>query len=139
MEQTHALKRLSHHANAAEGDSFTFALWQAARQSHQPELRKFFDDIMTCFDAINHALNTQHPSDTIDGKADALPRSLVADVCPSCPTVGVTIGDGYRVASSLRRFRLSSLPCLFRLASHGTAFWQATLTTSESLFRQSIQ
>jgi hypothetical protein len=80
MEQTHASKRLSHHASAAEGDSFTFALWQAARQSQQPELGKLFDDILSCFEAINHALNTQHPSDTIEGKAAALPRSLVADV-----------------------------------------------------------
>jgi len=85
MDYSHALQRLSHHANAAgstlpEGESFLFALWQADRQSHAPDLRSLFEDILSCFEVVNHALNTQHPSDTIEGKSEALPRSLVADI-----------------------------------------------------------
>lgn len=85
MDYSHALQRLGNHANAAgttlpEDESFLFTLWQAERQSHAPELRGLFEDILSCFEVVNHALNTQHPSDTIDGKAEALPRSLVADV-----------------------------------------------------------
>lgn len=80
MDQSHAFQRLSHHANAAEDDIFTFALWQAARQRHQPELGSVFDDVLSCFDTINLALNTQRPSETLQGKAEVLPRSLVADV-----------------------------------------------------------
>ena len=85
MDYSHALERLRNHANAAgstlpEGESFLFALWQAERQSLAPELRGLFEDILSCFEVVNHALNTQHPSDTLEGKAETLPRSLVADV-----------------------------------------------------------
>jgi hypothetical protein len=85
MDYSHALERLRNHANAAgsilpEDESFLLALWQAERQSHIPELRSLFDDILSCFVVVNQTLNTQHPSETIAGKAEALPRSLVADV-----------------------------------------------------------
>lgn len=55
-------------------------MWQAEAQAHAPELQRLFDDVFSCFEAVNHALNTQDPSGTIEGKAEALPRSLVADV-----------------------------------------------------------
>src|ERR1043165_4655524 len=85
MDYSHALQRLRNHANAAgsalpEGESFLFVLWQAEQQAHVPELRSLFDDLLSCFEAVNHALNTQHPSSTIGGKSEALPRSLVYDV-----------------------------------------------------------
>jgi hypothetical protein len=80
--RTHfTLQRISNHANAAgsifpESESLLFALWQAERQAHAPELQILFDGILSCFEAVNHALNTQDPSGTIEGKAEALPRSL---------------------------------------------------------------
>src|ERR1035438_485823 len=85
MDYSHALERLRNHANAAgstlpEGESFLFALCQAERQSLSPELRRLFEDILSCFEVVNRALNTQRPSDTLEGKAETLPRSLVADV-----------------------------------------------------------
>jgi|SRR5437667_3467363 len=85
MDYSHVVQRLSNHANAAgsdlpEGDSFLFALWQAERKAHAPELRSLFDDVLSCFEVVNHALNTQRPSNSIAGKAEALPRSLAADV-----------------------------------------------------------
>jgi hypothetical protein len=80
MDYSLATRRLGHHASAAEVDSFTFALWQAERQAHPPELGKLFDDILVCFEVVNHSLNTEHPSGTINGKADTLERRLVTDV-----------------------------------------------------------
>ena len=85
MDYSQALTKLRNHANAAgstlpEGESFLFTLWQAGRQSRVPELRDLFNDILACLETVNHALNTEHPSDTVAGKAEALPRSLVADV-----------------------------------------------------------
>src|SRR5437764_1077812 len=80
MDRLHAFQRLSHHANVAEVDSFTFAMWQAERHSHPPELGKLCDEILSCFETVNHGLHQDHPSDTIEGKADTLQRSLVADV-----------------------------------------------------------
>ena len=80
MDQTHAIQRLSHHASAAEGARFTFALWQAERQSHQPELGNLFDEILSCVETVNQALNTHNPSDAISGEAKVLQRSLVADI-----------------------------------------------------------
>jgi hypothetical protein len=78
MDYSHALERLRSHANMSgtslpESESFLFALWQAERQSRIPEL-------LICLETVNHSLNTEHPSDTISGKAEALPRSLVADI-----------------------------------------------------------
>jgi len=80
MDDSQARQRLRSHASAPEGESFTLALYQAERQAADPELRNSFDDILACFEVINHALNTQRPSESIEGKAEALPRSLVADV-----------------------------------------------------------
>jgi hypothetical protein len=85
MDYSHALQRLRNHANVAgialpEHESFLFALGQAEREEHPPDLRSLFDDILSCFEAVNHALNTPHPSGTISGKAEALPRFLVPDV-----------------------------------------------------------
>jgi hypothetical protein len=85
MNFAHAVQRLRNHANAPgsglpERESFLFVLWQAEREARAPELRSLFDDILSCFEAINHALNMPDPSGTISGKAEALPRSLVADV-----------------------------------------------------------
>jgi hypothetical protein len=85
MDYSHALERLRSHANMSgtslpESESFLFALWQAERQSRIPELSSLFGDILICLETVNHSLNTEHPSDTISGKAEALPRSLVADI-----------------------------------------------------------
>jgi hypothetical protein len=85
MNYSQAFERLRNHANAPgsslpESESFLFALWQAERQTRIPDLRNLFDDIHSCFEAVNHAINTPHPSDIIEGKAEALPRSLVGDV-----------------------------------------------------------
>jgi hypothetical protein len=85
MDYSQALERLRNHANAPgsslpNNESFLFALCQASQQSRIPVLRDSFDDILACFEAVNLALNTQHPSGTVAGKAEALPRSLVADV-----------------------------------------------------------
>jgi hypothetical protein len=80
MDTSEAIQRLSHHASTAQDDSFTFALYQADRLSQPPELAALFEDILLCFVVVNHGLNTEHPSDNIDGKADVLERSLVADV-----------------------------------------------------------
>jgi hypothetical protein len=85
MDYSHALQRLRNHANVAgstlpERESFLFALWQAKRAAHSPDLRGLFDDILSCFEVVNHALNTSHPSGTVSGKAEVLPRSLAADV-----------------------------------------------------------
>jgi len=85
MDYSHALKKLRNHANSVgsalpDDESFLLTLWQAERQSRMPELRSLFDDILSCFVIVNQTLNTQHPSRTIAGKAEALPRSLIADV-----------------------------------------------------------
>jgi hypothetical protein len=85
MDYSHALRSLRNHANGAgstlpEGESFLFVLWQAGRESRAPELQHLFDDILACLETVNHALNTEHPSKTVAGKAEAVPRSLVADV-----------------------------------------------------------
>ncbi len=85
MDYSHAVERLRNHANAPgsslpESESFLFALRQGGRQACTPELRDFFDDILACLEAVNHALNTQQPSGAVAGKAEALPRSLVAHV-----------------------------------------------------------
>ena len=80
MDYSEALQRLGSHASAPEGESFTLALYQAERQASAPELRSSFDDILACFEAVNLALNTPRPSESIGGKAEALPRSLVADI-----------------------------------------------------------
>jgi hypothetical protein len=80
MDYSQALQKLRQHASASEGESFTLALYHAERQAPIPELRGLFDDILSCFEVINHAINTQHPSEAITGKADSLPRSLVANV-----------------------------------------------------------
>ena len=85
MDYPQALERLLNHANLPgsnlpESESFGFTLWQAGQQSHMPELRGLFDDVVECLEAVNHALNTQHPSGTVAGKAEALPRSLVCCV-----------------------------------------------------------
>ena|ERR1700677_2740356 len=85
MDYSHALQRLRNHANVAgstlpERESFLFALWQAEREAHSTNLRSLFDDILSCFEVVNHALNTHHPSGSISGKAEVLPRSLVANV-----------------------------------------------------------
>jgi len=79
MDYSQALQKLSKHASAPE-DSFSLALHRADRQSAIPELSSLFAEILSCFEVVNHALNTSHPSGTIEGKAEALPRSLVADV-----------------------------------------------------------
>jgi hypothetical protein len=80
MDYPQALQKLSQHTSAREGESFTLALYHAERQPATPELGGFFDDILSSFEVINHALNTQHPSETITGKADSLPRSLVGNI-----------------------------------------------------------
>jgi hypothetical protein len=85
MDYSQALQQLSNHANGAgstspERESFLFALWQAEHEANAPELRSLFDDILSCFEAVNHALNTPHPSGSVSGKAQMSPRSLVADV-----------------------------------------------------------
>jgi hypothetical protein len=85
MDYSHALQRLRNHANGAgstlpERESFLFALWQAKREAHSPDLRSLFDNILSCLEVVNHALNTRHPSGTVSGKAEVLPRSLAADV-----------------------------------------------------------
>jgi|HubBroStandDraft_6_1064221.scaffolds.fasta_scaffold970543_2 hypothetical protein len=85
MDYTQALQRLRNHANISgsdlpESESLLFVLWQAGRQAHIPETDSLFDDIFACLETVNHALNTKHPSETITGKAEALPRSLVADI-----------------------------------------------------------
>ena len=87
MEYSYALEKLSNHANSPapssnlpENESFLLELWQAERQSRIPDLRNLFDDILSCFEAVNHELNTQHPSENIAGKAATLPRSLVGNV-----------------------------------------------------------
>ena len=85
MDYSDALKKLRNHANSPgsglpESESFLFALWQAERQSCIPELRNLFDDILDCLETVNHELNTKQPSENIGGKAEAFPRSLVADV-----------------------------------------------------------
>jgi hypothetical protein len=85
MDYSHALQRLSNHANAPnsnlpESESLLFALWQDGRQSRVPEIQNLSDDVLTCLEVVNHKLNTQHPSDAVEGKAEALHRSLVGNV-----------------------------------------------------------
>jgi hypothetical protein len=62
-----------------DSESFLYALWQARQQSRIPELQDLFHDIVSCLEAVNYGVNTQQPSDTMAGKAQALPRSLIAD------------------------------------------------------------
>jgi hypothetical protein len=85
MDYSDALKRLRNHANTPnpdlpESESFLFEVWQAEREFRDPRLQNLFHDILDCFEAINHEINTKHPSNNVSGKAEALPRTLVADV-----------------------------------------------------------
>lgn len=85
MDYLQALQKLRNHANMPgtnlpESESFLFALWQAGRQLRIPELEPLFDDIIACLEIVNRAVNTEHPSDNIAGKLEALPRSLVGDI-----------------------------------------------------------
>ena len=136
MDYSHALQRLSNHANAAgstlpEGESFLFALWQADRQSLAPELRGVFEDILACFEVVNHALNTQHPSDTIEGRWRRC-RVHSWRMFHSCShRLELLLALGIQRDSLRRHSAPSLLPCLSRLASRGTLFWQETLMTSE--------
>jgi hypothetical protein len=80
MDYSEALQRLKNHASAPEGASFTLALYQAHRHATVPQLSSSFEDILSCFEAVNQALNGRHPSKTVRGKMETLPRSLVANV-----------------------------------------------------------
>ena len=85
MEYSQALQKLRNHANAPgtglpEDESLLLALWQAERQASIPKLQIFLDDILGCLEAVNHKFNTQHPSGSVTGKLEALPRSVVGDI-----------------------------------------------------------
>jgi hypothetical protein len=135
MDYPQALQKLSQHAGAPEGDSFTLALCQAERQQVIPELRRSFDDILSCLEVINHTLNTEHPSEAIAGKADDLPRALVANVSEilsigwSCHLRWTTSGK----FTATFRTELSSM-----LVQIGTA-WDAVLAGDIDDIRQHAQ
>lgn len=77
MNYDHAIQRLGHHAYVVADDSFTYALWQADRQASDGDLRPLFEDLLLCFESVNHLFNTEHPSGTVEGKLDELDRSIV--------------------------------------------------------------
>lgn len=85
MDYAKALKKLGNHANMPglnlpENESFLFTVREAERQSQVPDLQNLFEDMMDCLVAVNHVLNTENPSETIEGKFDALQRPLVSYV-----------------------------------------------------------
>jgi hypothetical protein len=85
MDYPEALKRLANHSNSPQGhspdaESLSFVLWQADRDSRIPDLRKLYDDVLACFEAINRELNGESPSKTFEGKNETIPRMLAGDV-----------------------------------------------------------
>ena len=135
MDYPQALQKLRQHASAPEGASFTLALYHAERQVAIPELRGLFDDILSCFEVVNHALNTQHPSESITGKADSLPRSLVADVSEI-----LSIGWSYywRWASSHQFTETFGTELASMLVQIGIA-WDAVLAGDIDDIREQVQ
>jgi hypothetical protein len=128
MDYLHTLQRLRNHANVAgstlpQSESFLFALWKAKQQSHPPALQSLFDDILSCLEAVNHALNTNHPSENVSGKEKALPRSLVADV-----SAILSVGwHDYWQWSSTQKFAVSYCTDLALILVQIGAAWDAVL------------
>jgi hypothetical protein len=135
MDYSQALQKLRQHAAAPEGESFTLALYHTERQAAIPELRCLFDDVLSCFEVINHALNTQHPSEAITGKADSLPRSLVADVSEI-----LSVGWSYywRWTSSHQFTETSRTELASMLVQIGIA-WDAVLAGDIDDVREHVQ
>ena len=83
MDYSEAVKRLWNHANLPEQfsqlqkeESFCYALWQAERTKQQANLDWFYTDIMKCLEVVNRALNTDRPSESIEGRAQAIDREI---------------------------------------------------------------
>ena len=135
MDYPQALQKLSQHASAPEGESFTLALYHAERQAAIPELRGLFDDILSCFEVINHALNTEHPSEAITGKADSLPRSLVANVSEI-----LSIGWSYYLRwTSSDRFTVTFRTELVSMLVQIGIAWDAVLAGDIDDIREQVQ
>jgi hypothetical protein len=140
MEYSHALQRLRNHANVAgstlsESESFLFVLWQAEREAQAPDIRSLFDDILSCFEAVNHTLNTRHPSNTISGKAEALPRMLVADV-----SAILSVGwSNYWQSSSSEKFSESSRTEFAAMLVQIGLAWEAVLAGDIDNIREHTQ
>jgi hypothetical protein len=128
MDYLHALQRLSNHANAAGStlpaeESFLFAVLQARKGTEKPALEILFDNIISCFEVINLAINTDHPSNNTVGKSQVLPRSLVADV-------SAILSEGWRYYwrwSSSQKFPESFCNQMASMLVQLSMAWEAVL------------
>lgn len=140
MEYSEAVLRLHNHANMpgtslAESESFLFALWQAERQPDIPELRRLFEDLLDCLVVVNHAVNTEHPSGTIAGKLETLPRPLVADISA---ILSVGWSDYWRWSSNQQFTEAFRAEFAAKLVQIGIA-WDAVLAGDIDDIRNHVQ
>jgi hypothetical protein len=67
-----ALQRLFHHANLTDADeegwsSFVGSLFRTKTSAVVPDLREQTDDLISCLDVVNHQVNGQTPSASVNG------------------------------------------------------------------------
>jgi hypothetical protein len=87
MDYSKAVERLWNHANLPQKlsqltkeESFCYSMWQAEQTKQPINTDSFYSDIMQCLEAVNRALNTDKPSESIEGKAEAIDRKICYSV-----------------------------------------------------------
>jgi hypothetical protein len=142
VDYAQAFARLRNHANIPdsaadlpESASFLYLLSQADCTKESLDFAAAYDDMVECLVTLNRALNTEQPSEHIEGKAPSVDRTLV--YC-----MALIMSDGFSLYSRWASDGLFSVAYLSDLQKAllciGFA-WNAVLAGDIDDIREDIQ